>query len=226
VPEPAPAPESSTPLKPRTVHAADSTGDDLGRIISLSDGVFAFALTLLALSLVVPSFDSAGLTTAQQSGHLAYLLQHDYNAFIGYAFAFVMIGVWWNVHHRTFRYIARFNGALVWLNMSLLLQIAVMPFVLSVYVAYSDTQTAVALFAAIQVTLGITNTLIWDYCRRAKLLKPDVPENVAHFFSRRGWMTAAVFAISIGVTYLSISAAEACWVVVFFVQRRAAMESS
>ena len=196
-----------------------TSGTDLSRIISLSDGVFAFALTLLALSLTVPVFATNGLSNASASGHLAFLLQHDYNAFFGYGFAFVMIAVWWVAHQRTFQHIARYNSTLVWLNMGILLQIAVMPFVLSVYNDYGQTQTAVGLFAGLQVTLGITTTSLWDYARRAKLIRPNVPEAVAQFFSRRGWVTSGVFAISIGLTFVSVTAAQISWFGVFVVQR-------
>ena len=195
------------------------SGDDLSRIISLSDGVFAFALTLLALSLTVPSFDTVGLTRGQVSSHLAYLLQQDYNAFFGYAFAFVMIAVWWVAHHRAFRYVARYNASLVWLNMGFLLQIAVMPFVLSVFTDYASTQIAVVLFASIQVTLGITISVLWDYARHADLLQPNVSTAVRDYLSRRNWYSSGVFALSIAVSFLNVTAAEACWVLVFVVQR-------
>jgi uncharacterized membrane protein len=202
------------PERPRRV-----SGDDLSRIISLSDGVFAFALTILALSLAVPTFSTAGLSAGQASAHLAHLLQQDYSAFFGYAFAFVMIALWWVSHHRIFQHVARYNGSLVWINMAFLLQIAVMPFVLSVYADYSGTQVAVDLFAGLQVTLGITISSLWDYATRAHLLKPKVAESTAKYLSHRGWYSSGVFALSIGLSFYSITAAEVAWIFVFVVQR-------
>lgn len=79
VDDPASAPASISPRFPRRGH--EPPGEDLGRIISLSDGAFAFALTLLVLT--VPSFDVTGLTSAQVSGHLGALLRGDYPAFLG-----------------------------------------------------------------------------------------------------------------------------------------------
>jgi uncharacterized membrane protein len=194
-------------------------GEDLGRILALSDGVFAFALTLLALSLTVPYIDPNGLTHSQVSNMLAAALRNDYNAFLGYVFAFVMIAIWWVNHNRTFQYIARYNQTLVWANMAILLQIAVMPFVLSVYNSYSYTQVAVDLFAGFQVTLGLTATMLWDYARRAKLLKPTVPHDVATYFTRRGLLLSAVFAVSIGLSFLTITGAEISWFGALIVQR-------
>lgn len=189
-------------------------GEDIGRILALSDGVFAFAMTLLALSLTVPFVSVSGPAA---SGPLAAGLWQDWNVFLAYTFAFVMIAVWWVAHHRTFQYIARYNGRLVWINMALLLEIAVMPFVLSVFTHYSEAQVAVDLFAALQVALGITTTVLWDYARHAKLLKPDVPAAAATFYSRRGYLSAAVFAGSIGVSFVSVPAAEYSWVLTFVV---------
>jgi uncharacterized membrane protein len=195
------------------------SGEDFARILSLSDGVFAFSLTLLALSLTVPVFDTSGLSEGQASAHLASLLWPDYGTFLGYVFAFVMIAIWWVVHNRTFQNLGRYDSGLVWLNMAVLLQIAVMPFVLAVYNHYSDTQVAIALFAAIQVGLGITNALLWDYARRMKLLKPGVPVEYARTYSRRSWLTAAVFALSIGLTFVNLDLAEFSWAGTFLVQR-------
>jgi uncharacterized membrane protein len=209
----------AAPLAPRPSHGGvrGVAGDDLGRILALSDGVFAFAMTLLALSLVVPVV--GGSTNQQVSGNLLHALGQDWNRFLGYAFAFVMIGIWWTVHNRTFQYLARYNATLIWVNMAILLQIAIMPFILSVYGNYSDTQTAVDLFAGIQVTLGISMTGLWDYARRARLLNPGVPTEVARYFSRRGWFSSAIFLASIGISFVSITGAELSWIAVFVATR-------
>jgi uncharacterized membrane protein len=207
-------PEDATHPTHRLRHARGIAGEDLGRILALSDGVFAFAMTLIVLSLTVPLISQTG---AAASGPLAAALQSDWPKFLGYVFAFVMIAVWWVAHNRTFQYIARYNSTLVWLNMALLIEVAVMPFILNVYVDYNSTQTGVALFAASQVALGLTTTALWDYARHAKLMKPDVPPAAQTFYSRRGYLSAAVFAGSIGISYLSVDAAQYSWVLVFVV---------
>jgi uncharacterized membrane protein len=199
-------------------------GEDLGRIVSLSDGVFAFALTLLVLSLTVP----ISATGKFDNGQLGAALNHDYGTFLAYAFAFVMIALWWVIHNRTYYYIAKFDSTLVWLNMLLLAQIAVMPFILGVYAAYgfgSDSvngaplQYAVVLFAAVQMTLGLTATGIWEYARRKKLVKPNVSQDISNYFTRRGLLTAMVFGISIAVSFWSVAFAQITWIGIFFVQR-------
>ncbi|HXW66917.1 MAG TPA: TMEM175 family protein [Thermoplasmata archaeon] len=210
---PAPASEPILTRRYRRSAVAQISGEDLGRIVSLSDGVFAFAMTLLVLSLAVPSLHPP------TEGGLVHALQTDWPTFVGYAFAFVMIAIWWIVHNRTYQYIARFDSGLVWLNMILLMQIAVMPFVLSVYTTYSDLKVAVDLFSLLQITLGLTTTGIWLYARHHHLAKPDTPAAASRYFVRRGLFSAAVFAGSIGLSFVSTEAAQLSWVAIFFVQR-------
>lgn len=228
-----PEPESPEPLEdsPHTVtwrghrvRRVDTqiVGEDLGRIVSLSDGVFAFALTLLVLSLTVPVAKSGTFN----NGELGAALGHDYGSFLAYAFAFIMIALWWVVHNRTFYYIAKFDSTLVWLNMMLLAQVAVMPFVLGVYAQYgfgSGTQHAlqyaIVLFALVQMTLGLTTTAVWEYARRAHLTKPNVPPDISNYFTRRGLLTSLVFAISIGVSFFNLEVAQLTWFGIFLVQR-------
>jgi uncharacterized membrane protein len=202
-------------------HPGRLAGEDFGRILALSDGVFAFAMTLLVIQLAVPSYPP-GLSNAQLSGHLAASLLRDYGALAGFVFAFVMIAIWWVVHNRSFQYIARYDSPLVWLNMLILIQIAIMPFVLGVFNAYGNTRTAVGLFAGIQATLGVTNMGLWEYAAHNGLLKKNTPASVLQYYSRRGWFTSAIFAASIGISFVSVTAAEVTWALVFLAQRFAA----
>ncbi|MGA8710580.1 MAG: TMEM175 family protein [Thermoplasmata archaeon] len=202
----------------REKHAAvrpghEVPGEDLGRIISLTDGVFAFALTLLVLGLTVPSFTTTGLSNDQVSRHLGNLLQADWQSFLGYVFAFVMIAVWWTYHHRTFRYIERYDTVLMWLNMAVLLEIAVMPFVLQVYTSYSSTQVAVILFAVMQAATGLTLNVLWRYASSGhRLVDPKLELPEIRYFANWGLVTPVVFVLSIGVSFLSVEAAEAVWI--------------
>ena len=153
------APTTATPGMGTPVPLRGIYGEDLSRILSLSDGVFAFALTLLALSLAVPTFATAGLTTRSaivpprlpppaglQRIHRLWVRLRDDRRVVDRPPPNIPVPS--NGH----------TSELVWLNMLVLLQIAVMPFVLSVFNDYSNTQVAVDLFAGIQVSLGLTLT--------------------------------------------------------------------
>ncbi|MGA7861960.1 MAG: TMEM175 family protein [Thermoplasmata archaeon] len=190
----------------------------MGRIVSLTDGVFAFALTLLVLSLVLPTV--VALPAATESSRLGNALWQARGAFLGYVFVFVMISIWWVGHHRLFRYIVRYDDILVGFNLALLLEIAVMPFVLKVFVSYSSTQVAVDLFALIQIATGATLSLIWWYATWGhRLISPRLTDAAIRYVQIRLLLTPIVFAVSIGVAFVSVFAAEVIWIGVFVAQR-------
>ncbi|MCI4347859.1 MAG: DUF1211 domain-containing protein [Thermoplasmata archaeon] len=193
----------------------------MSRILALTDGVFAFSLTLLVLTLTVPAITVvSGEPASQVSGRLGYLLGQDYGTFVGYVFVFAMVSVWWVAHHRIFRHIVRHDDILVGLNMALLLEIAVMPFVLKVYIQYSFTQNAVILFSAIQIATGLTLSLLWFYASwRHRLIRRTIPSSDVRWLQNRILLTPLVFAASIGVSFVSILGAEIVWVGALLIQR-------
>ncbi|MFZ0830064.1 MAG: TMEM175 family protein [Thermoplasmata archaeon] len=196
----------------------EGPGGDMSRIVSLSDGVFAFAMTLLVLSLTVPAI-AGGLTAGQLNGMLGASLWHDWQGFIGYVFAFVMIAVWWTAHHRLFQYIVRYDDVLVNLNLAMLLEIAVMPFALRIYTLYSNTEVAVVLFAVVEMATGLTLNLLWRYASaNHRLVTEHLSDTAIRAIRLRGLFTPIVFAISIPVAFVSISAAQYIWVGVFVAQ--------
>jgi uncharacterized membrane protein len=207
----------------RAAHPYRLAGEDFGRILALSDGVFAFAMTLLVISLIVPGASGSNVTTPGNSAALGHDLLNDWQAIFGFVFGFVMIGVWWVTHNRTFQYIARYDSALVWINIMILIQVSLMPFVVGVYNTFTsgprDYQSAVILFAGIQVTLGLTNLLLYEYAHYAGLLKKGVPESVSDYYTKRGLFTSAVFAISIGVSFYRVDLAQLCWIGIVLAQR-------
>lgn len=197
------------------------TGEDLGRLLALSDGVFAFALTLLALTLTVPAFDTTTHSPGRVSGMLFGALTRgaQATAFVGYVFAFVMTGIWWMAHHRTLRYVERYDRTLVWLNLLLLLEIAVMPFVVEIYTRYQAAQTAVVVFAASQVVAGLVVNVMWTYATLGhRLVSPELDERLIRATRSWGWLAPVLFVASIGVSFFDVNAAQYTWAGVFVIQ--------
>ena len=207
---------------PAVRRGSEVPGEDLSRILSLTDGVFAFALTLLVLGLTVPVITTTGLSSSQLSGELGARLNQDWQTFFGYAFAFVMIAVWWTYHHRTFRYIERYDSVLMWSNMALLMEIAVMPFVLQLYATYSSAQVAVVLFSVMQIAAALTLNFIWRYAAVGhRLVNPSLDPREIAFFANAGLITPAVFAVSIGISFVSVEAAQYVWILAIVARRLA-----
>ena len=92
---------------------------DRSRLEAFSDGVFAVAITLLALNLVV----------ARPGRHdtLLHQLGTHWPVFVAYLISFFMIGIVWVNHHALVRGIAVVDRTLLFLNLVLLLFVVMIP---------------------------------------------------------------------------------------------------
>src|SRR3954470_17218264 len=95
---------------------------DRGRLEAFSDGVFAIAITLLVLDLTVPS-----TAEAHEIG-LGAALAAEWPTYFAYLVSFLVIGVIWINHHTMFTLVSRVDRRVLFVNLSLLLTISVIPF--------------------------------------------------------------------------------------------------
>jgi uncharacterized membrane protein len=93
-----------------------------GRLISLSDGVFAFAMTLMVITLDVPKPET--VSTAD----LPRAVQQQWPEFLSYGLTFWIIATYWFVHRRFFRQITGEDNAVGWINMLFLFSIVFLPY--------------------------------------------------------------------------------------------------
>jgi uncharacterized membrane protein len=102
------------PLKLRTIR------HDYDRLLMLSDGVFAIAITLLALDLTLP---------VHWDGSVEALASATGRPLIGYLFGFILVGAFWLMHRRTFAQMEQVDGGVTVLNLLLLGLVGLTPFV-------------------------------------------------------------------------------------------------
>lgn len=144
-----------------------NSGTSLDRMVFFSDGVFAIALTLLALDLKLPTgIPPEGLDDALV-GALPQLL--------AYALSFLIIARTWLHHHADFAGIAGFSVNLGRLNLALLFFVAMLPGPTSVLSEYGDDPTPwpSVLYAANIVALYLTMTAIWWYAKHTGLMNRE-----------------------------------------------------
>jgi uncharacterized membrane protein len=125
---------------------------EVARIEAFSDGVFAIAITLLSLELVIPLHDDLGAA-------LRGLWPH----FFALALSFAVIGSYWVFHHRLFAAVVRYDRRLIWMNMLVLFFIVLMPFSTSVVAEYGGQPLGVVVYAANIVGAGLASTALTAY---------------------------------------------------------------
>jgi uncharacterized membrane protein len=176
----------------------------LGRILALSDGVFAFSLTLLVVSLTVP--------TATSSSTLASQLVDQAPTYFSYLISFVAVASIWYGHHESFKYIRRYDGRLIALNFGSLLLIAFLPFPTAVLGRNQQEPLAAVLYA---VTLALSNLFFaatwWHASHRRRLVRSDLSPGIVRLRFYRTLGGTVVFLLSIPIALWRPIVAEIVW---------------
>ena len=186
-------------------------GTDLTRLLALSDGVFAFAMTLLVLGLaLLVGFDPARIGT---------VLFNLRGAFLAYALSFFVIWIYWVAHNQVFAYVRSYDRRLQQLNVVFLLFIAVMPFVTNLLAAASGQLLAVVGYALVQIAAGSALSAVWFYATHGRRhVPPTLPESWVRYTAVRSAIGPIVFAVSIPLALLNPALGEYSWVSLFIVQ--------
>jgi uncharacterized membrane protein len=186
--------------------AADEEG--IGRVLALSDGVFAIAITLLILEIAVPATTSdAGLPKA---------LLGLWPRYLAYVVSFVVIARFWVMHRLAFRLIARDDAVLVWLNLLLLMSVAFLPFPTAVLGAHAGSPAAAVLYATSVILASIASAAYWWYASgRGRLLRPDAGRARVRALRARGLSGPVFFALTLPIAVFAPYAAEIVWLLVF-----------
>jgi uncharacterized membrane protein len=142
---------------------------DRSRLEAFSDGVFAVAITLLALDLTVPG----GL-------HLSRQLQDKGPAFLAFTLSFFMIGIIWVNHHALVRSITKVDRTLLFLNLVLLLFVVLIPFATATEADYfphngPDARLAMALYAGSFLGMSIGFSLMFEWTLHGQRVYQPVP---------------------------------------------------
>jgi len=125
-----------------------------GRLLTLADGIFAIAMTLLVLDLRLPDAPAGDLATRLRS------LIPRFGTFV---VSFVVLGVFWFAHHQTFHFVVRVNRTLVWLSVLFFMGVALIPFVASVLGANYNDPIALTLYGGVIGLLTVLGYVVWWY---------------------------------------------------------------
>jgi uncharacterized membrane protein len=123
------------------------------RTIMLADGVFAIAITLLALELRPPE---------HWDGELAHLLSAIGRPLFAYLFGFAIVGAFWVAHRGLFARIRRVDGPLTFLGLLQLCLIAMTPAVAAL-VGQAGPGKSLTVYFMLIVALGGCQALLWAY---------------------------------------------------------------
>jgi len=150
-----------------------------GRIESLTDGIFAFGMTLLVLGAGYPF---AVETLANRP--VSLILLSSVPDIILYAISFLILATFWVSHHTQFHHIRYVDRTLLWLNIIILMFIAFIPFSSSIAGVFPANPLAAGVLEVHLLITGLLFHLQWRYATDGHRL---VDPALSAFVIRRGF---------------------------------------
>jgi uncharacterized membrane protein len=185
------------------------------RLLTLSDGVVAIALTLLVLQLKVPPLRSVIPPTSASA--LAAQLATGTDQLISYLISFYVIANFWLIHHRVFRQLTGQRESLAWWNFVFLFTITIMPFTSGLLGEYSENPLAVGIFALNLLLASLATQATLELGRRTGLTMPQTDPRAVRAGRLRAAVTSAIFVASIGLAWVNTDAAKFSWLLIAIV---------
>ena len=177
---------------------------DRTRLEAFSDGVFAVAITLLALNIAVAG-PGHGKSLADQLGS-------HWPAFVAYLISFFTIGIIWVNHHALLRSVKAVDRTLLFLNLVLLLFVVLIPFSTATAAEYLtkdnwDANVAMAVYAGVFVGMSLGFGGIFEWTLHSEDVYQPVPPERRWAARIRFVGGAAVYAVAVVIALFSAYAA-------------------
>lgn len=133
-------------------------GRDTARIVAISDGVFAVAMTLLVLEIRVPVIESIN---SEKQLIDAFLSLNP--KFLIYFLSFMTAGIFWMGHSAQFKHIEQSDRNMSWINLLFLLTVTLLPFTTAFLGDYTEFRFPVAVYWFNIFLMGLMLFINWVY---------------------------------------------------------------
>jgi uncharacterized membrane protein len=162
------------------------------RTEGLTDGIFATVMTILVLSLVVPTITGPNSSATLQAD--VYSLIPD---LLAYIITFIFLGVLWISHQNMFRHIENIDLKTVWINIILLLSVGIAPFSTALLGKYPLQPIAVISYGLNALAISILFNILWFYPRVQHLTHEEPNPEIIAKRSKIVLVGPAVYALAI-----------------------------
>lgn len=143
-------------------------GRDTARIIAISDGVFAVAMTLLVMEIRVPIME--GISSDKQLVDAFLSLGPK---FLVYFLAFMTTGIFWLGHSAQYKHIEQSDRNLTWINLLFLLSVTLLPFTTAFLGDYTKFKFPIAVYWLNIFLMGITLYINWSYACKKRFISEE-----------------------------------------------------
>ena len=181
----------------------------LEHVIAFSDAVFAFAITLMALTIDIPGL-SSNLTETQ----LVESLFEMSSQVESYVLSFFIIALFWVSYHQVFNHIKDSYLSMVYLNLLFLLLITLLSISTSLVINFDSYRVAYLIYYGVVIAASTLLVVIWWYAISINA----IVENLHPLF-KKGMLIQLlvlplVFLLSIIVSFVNLNIAQYFWLII------------
>ena len=184
-------------------HYNQFAGQSLESLISLSNNIFAFAMTLLVLKIRIPAHES--VHTGQDL--LAVLYSFSPHV-LTWLMSVLTLGIFWVGQQTQLNHLKHSNLRYTWLQLGFLACVTAMPFTTELLTEFMTFRPALLVYWVNILILGIFLFVSLVYAGKNDLVKDDFQLETYHLFRRRTLTSQTLYAIGAALcvinTYWSI----------------------
>jgi uncharacterized membrane protein len=184
----------------------DRDSVEFARVLTFNDGLYAIAMTLLVVSIAVPT-----ISDTHSVGDLADALNDLTPNFVSFFISFAVIGRYWLAHHEAVSLLDAMDQAFISLNLIYLAFVAFLPFPTALLGEYFENPLSIAIYA---VNVGIVSgmeVVLFRHAYRAKLLRRQPTPEVYRYGIVASLSPVGFFVLSIPFAFISTTLAVAIW---------------
>jgi uncharacterized membrane protein len=187
------------------------------RLVTLTDGVLAIAMTLLVLDIRLP-----GSAEEMSDGALWAAVVGIWPQIFSYGLSFLVIANLWLTHVQKFRHVQRSSPTLIRLHILFLLAVGLVPFTTSL-LAESGNSVSTAIYAGEMAFASLLLGLIAVHVDAAGLAQEPATHGRLRLVMLSQLGATVVFGASAGIAFISPSGAKYFWLLLIplaFVRER------
>lgn len=173
-------------------------GQSVERLAALSDGIFAVAMTLLVLDLHVPLRDGI-----RSEGDLWHAMTAMTPQIAMYMMSFITLGIFWVGQQTQINFLEKSHRSLAWIHLLFLFAVTLVPFSTRLLAEFPGLRTALLVYWANILLLGIALYLSWNCATGLGLLKSGMDSGVPRAIQSRIVVAQGLYALGAALCVIS-----------------------
>jgi TMEM175 potassium channel family protein len=168
------------------------------RLAALSDGVFAFAMTVLVLDIRPPE-----LKDIHSEQELIHALLALAPRFVPFVMSFMTLGIFWVGQQTQHNALSHTDRSYTWLHIGFLMTICLLPFSTALLAEFIEYRAALLIYWFNILLQGAFLLASWYCAKWSNLVDKDMPEGIDDAFVQRVVRAQTLYAIGAALCVFS-----------------------